>query len=221
MLVLSLRFMDSPNGSPSLEVLSSVGALTLNDTAGFFDVVSADITISTGSLPAGTRHAMRLEFSDFDTGRTLPSGGDNPSYIYAEYTRPGGAVTLHSIRQGGDFPYGPPWYITSQQDQGDGSPTFFTGFVLLPSGGEIITQEGAGTLEWTVDGAEILAADPPSLPEEAPGDHRVLVFCITKLQSGTRYPSYMGDLNVYIEPVGDGPSPTEFWTDFVGAKERV
>lgn len=207
MLVMSLRFFDSLDGSPSLEVLESfpgVG-MYLTHTATTFNTVMAVAYVDSTLLETGGIYGLRFEFSNFDIDRPLPTDGDFPSYIYVSLNRPSGVFTLNSVGQDTNRPYGPPWLI------GSDSP------VVLPLSGPLAMSQSLDERQWTSSGV-LVHSEPqePLIPDSA-GTYEITAFCTAKLDGNMRFPAYSGVVDIYLESIGG--EAAAFWTDFNGCYE--
>lgn len=208
MLVMSLRYFDSPDESPSLELLESypgVG-MFLSATAGVnAPSVLAVASVDSALLPPGGLYGLRFEFADFNIDRVLPTDGDQPSYIYVSLSRPSDAFSMFTVEQAWSKPYGPPWHV------GSTSP------VVLPLSGPLIMAQSVDEVQWTSSGVLVNSEAQTPLPVEPSGAYEITAFCTAKLDGNTRYPAYTGVLDVYLEPIGG--EAAAFWTDFNGCYE--
>ena len=221
MLALSLSLYDSAEGTPSLSVLSSASeaSLDVTDTAGFFDVLVATMTIPSSALPAGTESLMRVGFSNFSASRTPPVDGIRESYFYVRHKRPNGGYMEGTVGQSNSYPFNPPWFMKFSCMTASGGDYFgsWASPVELSTSGPLTLQEAAGSIAYLSSGVEVADLGLPPLSASSPGDHIVTVFSICKLAAGTRYPAFIGTLDVYLE---GPPEVRPFWTSLVGTKEK-
>lgn len=220
MLALSLSLYDSEEGTPSLSVLSyaSEASLDVNDTAGFFDVLVARLTIPSSALPAGTESLMRVEYSNFSASRTPPVDGSFESSFYASHERPNGGYMHGIVTQSNSYPFNPPWFMRFGGLAASGGDYFWSGPspAELSTSGPLTLQEAAGSIAYLSSGVEVADFGHTPLSASSPGDHIVTIFLTCKWAAGTRYPAFIGTLDVYLEGL---PEVRPFWTSFVGAKE--